>query len=312
MKTNAQLLEIMNKEVFGHQAAKKALITLVARAQRNYIDEHAYGKSRKELSSPMKLLLMGESGTGKTFLVETLRSELGFPYFYVDATKLNPTGNSTGITETALRKSILAYADALVKEQGSRFKSREGVLAQLVVFVDEFDKLGNSFESSGKWNSHVQSNFLTLIDDKHEMSRVSWVFAGAFTETREKKRVKKHTLGFTGEESNALATKAITDDELLKSGIIPEMLGRITKIVELDVFAEGDYVTLITERLLPSKLAEVDNMGMNGEHVEVDINKMAKDAAGSGMGVRHAQRSLDTLFEFLEWEVDFDRSMCHI
>jgi len=311
MKTNVQLLEILDGEVFGHQAAKKALITLVARAQRNYVDEHAFGKSRKELSSPMRLLLIGESGTGKTFLVETLRNELGFPYFYVDATKLNPTGNSTGITETALRKSILAYADALVKEQGSKFKSREGVLAQLVVFVDEFDKLGNSFEASGKWNSHVQSNFLTLIDDKHEMSRVSWVFAGAFTDTREK-RIKKHMLGFTGEESTALATKEITDDELLKSGIIPEMLGRITKIVELDVFAEGDYVTLITERLLPAKLAEADNMGTDGRNVEVDINKLAKDAAGSGMGVRHAQRSLDTLFEFLEWEVDFDRSMCHI
>jgi len=312
MKTNAQLLEIMNKEVFGHQAAKKALITLVARAQRNYIDEHAYGKSRKELSSPMKLLLIGESGTGKTFLVETLRNELGFPYFYVDATKLNPTGNSTGITETALRKSILSHADDLVKVPGSKFKSVEGALAQMVVFVDEFDKLGNSFEASGKWNSHVQSNFLTLIDDKDKLSRVSWVFAGAFTDTREKKHAKKHMLGFMGEESTALATKAITDDELLKSGIIPEMLGRITKIVELDVFSEDEYVRLITERLLPAKLAEVDNMGMNGEHVEVDVNKMAKDASKSGMGIRHIQRSLDTLFEYLEWEVDFDRSMCHI
>jgi len=311
MKTNAQLLEIMDTEVFGHQAAKKALITLVARAQRNYIDEHAYGKSRKELSSPMKLLLMGESGTGKTFLVETLRTELGFPYFYVDATKLNPTGATSGVTETALRKSILAYVEELVKEPGSKFKSVEGALAQLVVFVDEFDKLGNSFESSGKWNSHVQSNFLTLIDDKDKFSRVSWVFAGAFTETREKKSVKKHVLGFTGEESTALP-KEITDEELLKSGIIPEMLGRITKIVELDVFSEVEYVRLITERLLPAKLAEVDNMGMEGGDVEVDIDKIAKDAAKSGMGVRHAQRNLDKLFEYLEWEVDFDRSLCHI
>ena len=312
MKSNAQLLEIMDKGVYGHDVAKKALITLVARAQRNYIDEHAYEKSRKELSSPMKLLLMGESGTGKTFLVDTLRREVGFPYFYVDATKLNPTGNSTGITETALRKNIIAYAEGMVKEQGSKFKSVEGVLAQLVVFVDEFDKLGNSFESSGKWNSHVQSNFLTLIDDKDMFSRVSWVFAGAFTETREKKAVKKHVLGFTGEEAAKADTKAITDDELLKSGIIPEMLGRINKIVELDVFEEADYVKLVTERLLPAKLAEVDNMGMNGEHVEVDVNKIAKDAAASGMGVRHAQRSLDTIFEDMEWEVEFDRSMCYI
>ena len=317
MKSNTAMLSCLNSLVYGHEEAKRSLITMISRSQRSYLAEFRDGEDRSSLPVPMKVLLIGESGNGKTFLVESLRKVVDFPYFYVDATKLNPTGNSTGITETKLRKDIIDYCARCVTEMPARYKSTAGVLAQLVVFVDEVDKLGNSFESSGKWNTQVQANFLTLIDDKNILAGVSWVFAGAFTETRklkEKRLTNKATLGFFEHKTTEVVEQektSMTEEDLLAGGLIPELVGRINNILTLDIITEEQYKDIITTRLLPKKLKELENLGVEGNNVIIDVDGMAKTAKKSGMGVRSLQRQLDKAFLHLEWDIEWDREMSY-
>lgn len=316
MKTNNDMLLEMNTHVYGHLEAKKALITMVMRSQRSYIEMHAYGRQPEEVAPPMKLLLVAESGNGKTFLVESLRKIVGFPYMYIDATKLNPTGASGGYNEKEVREKITKYAGELCIKFPDRYKSVDGVLAQMVVFVDEMDKLGTSFESSGNWNTHTQSNFLTLFEDQGNLKHISWVFAGAFTKARKEKHnavSNTKSIGFFNNiEKTDTPAHSLTEEDIVNAGIIPELLGRINAIITLDVLKAPQYASILITKLIPNKLKELESLGLNGKEVKLDVEGMAKKAEASGMGVRSLHRQLDEIYRDLEWEASFDMSLSYL
>lgn len=230
----------------------------------------------------LNCFLIGPSGTGKTFLMRSMAKELGFPLICLDANELTPTGNNSGVNSSQLRKEIYKFAENLIAVD-HRYHSIPGVLEQLVIFVDEFDKLGTSFDASGNWNKHVQSNFLTMIEDKDDLSGVSWVFAGAFSDFFERKASKKEAIGFFSEKKEEKPLE-ITEEDILKAGIIPEMLGRISLIVQLDTFGQKDYENIATE-LLNKKYARLKH---------INISDIAAKALSSGQGVRSVIRQLET------------------
>lgn len=270
--------------VYGHAQAKKILHVLIKRAQERHYKRCVLG----EIDAPetLKCLLIGPSGTGKTHLIQSLKKIHKFPLLSLDATHFTPSGNSDGLNAKQLTKLIHDTAHQLTKRP--EFHSPEGVLNQLIIFVDEFDKLGTSFDSSGNWNKHVQANFLTLIDNKEEFAGVSWIFAGAFTSLFEE---KSSSIGFF--PSVSLASKEISDADIVKSGIIPEMLGRIPLIVQLDTFTEADYRRILVERLLLNY-----NLLLESDA----INDIVATAYSSGQGIRSLTRQLEMLAIDEEYE----------
>src|SRR5260221_543501 len=85
--TNQELLEKFDKLVYGHTTAKKALINAVNRSRLRWHQEFNLGMQEDELVTPKNVLLIGESGSGKTFLIECLQKLCEFPIVRFDATQ---------------------------------------------------------------------------------------------------------------------------------------------------------------------------------------------------------------------------------
>lgn len=306
ISSNKLILLALDEYVEGHLDAKKALITLLARSRMRHHQKFIKEMGYDFLLSPMKILLIGASGTGKTHLLESLQKIAHFPLIRIDATDLNPTGATGGIKSDTLHKMINSEAMRCCTEYPNQYFSVEGAIDRTVVFIDEFDKLGRNFESSGNWNKHVQSNFLTTFDNKLEYSGVSFVFAGSF-ESITKTKEKAKTLGFSPDLRED--KKELLDKKILESGLIPEIVGRLTAIIELDVFTKDQMYTILTSRVLPKKV-----MDMAAYHVfdvpvsDEALRKISEEAVESGQGVRYLQRAVDKLF--LDYEFDADAEEC--
>jgi len=279
----------INEMVYGHAQAKKMLSVLLKRSQDRYYTKCVKGGS--EYKDTLKCLMIGSSGTGKTHLIQSFSKLNNFPLICLDATQLMPAGNSEGLNIKQLKKMIDEKCIEYVKRP--EYHSVEGVMNQLVIFVDEFDKLGTSFDSSGNWNKHVQSNFLTMIDNKEEFAGISWVFAGAFASVFEEKnrQSNKNSIGFFP-SADVEGEYEITDADILKAGIIPEMLGRISLIVQLDVFSREDYKNVLMT-LLPKYTLELD---------EASIEAIVAKAHDSGQGIRSLTRQLEMLSIDIEYK----------
>ncbi len=311
-KRNIELLQDLEETVSGHMEAKKALINLINRSKHRHHQKFGLGMAPEYLLSPSKVLLIGASGTGKTHLVESLHRICTFPLVKVDATEFNPTGASGGIKMKDLQDMIHLEAKMWVsnkKYAGAEFNSVEGTIDQTVVFVDEIDKLGRSFDSSGSWNKHVQSNFLTMFDNKDEFSGVSFIFAGAFTDITGVETDTRSSLGFT--TSKDTAKDKDLDVAVVKSGLIPELVGRLTGICELDKFTANDYYDILKYRLHPKKVMDLAALGVFG--IDLDEEKgraMALKAYKSGQGVRALQRALEK--EYLEIEFNHENDQYYL
>ncbi len=300
-RSNLDILDELDGHVAGHIEAKKALISLVNRSKIRHHQKWIEQIYKDYLIQPHKLLLLGQSGTGKTHMVECLHDIVDFPLVRVDATKLNPTGASGGVSEEALRKLIVKKAKEYCEIKRGYYHSIDGAIDQTVVFVDEIDKLGRSFDSSGNWNTHVQSNFLTLFDNKAEFAGVSFIFAGAFTEITNDNLNKSKPIGFN-HPSDGVGKRDELDARVVKAGLIPELVGRLTSLVELDIFTVNDYYDILVQKLIPNKLIELAFFNTFDISLHEDqLQAMAKSAYNSGQGIRSLKRQLDREFMDVEF-----------
>lgn len=303
-KRNSEILAELDGYVDGHTEAKKALISLVNCSKIRHHQKWIERIHKDYLIPAHKVLLIGQSGTGKTHLVESLQDLLEFPLIRLDATKLNPTGASGGVKEDDLRRQIKTKAKEWCEAKRGFYHSVDGTIDQMVVFIDEIDKIGKSFESSGNWNTHVQSNFLTMFDNKNEFAGVSFIFAGAFTDIT-KNETAKVQIGFTCDRSIIKSRQEI-DEQVVKAGLIPELVGRLTNIVELDKFSEQDFYKILTERLIPAKLQELAFFNVfDSELSEERLKEMAKSAYNSGQGIRSLQRQLNKIYSDAEFDNEY-------
>ncbi len=305
-KRNLDILAELDGFVSGHSYAKKALISLINRSKIRHHQKWIEKIHNDYLITPHKLLLIGQSGTGKTHLVEMLQEVVDFPLIRLDATKLSPTGASGGVKEEEIRKMITKKAEEYCRTRKGYYHSVEGAIDQTVVFVDEIDKLGLSFDSSGNWNNHVQSNFLTLFDNKTEFSGVSFIFAGAFSKiTGEEAKSVSTSIGFMNDDPKE-NSKEEMDLRIINAGLIPELVGRLTNIVELDKFTEEDFYDILLKRVIPKKLTTLAFFNIfNIELPEEQLRTIAKQAYKSGQGLRSLQRQLDAHYIDAEFENEY-------
>lgn len=303
-KPNKQILEEMDRIVIGHNKAKKLLISLVNRSKLSHklkwIDE-------KAPIEKMNLLLIGASGTGKTYLLETLSSICDFPLYKVDASRLNPAANKS-YSVLDLEEDLIQFAKFLISRYPDRYFSVDGVLDQLVVFMDEIDKLAAPFGSSDGWQEKTQGELLTMIENTELFKNTSFVFAGAFTKLRTKEI--KTPMGFSATEETSEVGE-ITEKDLIEYGIMPELMGRITAFNELDVLTEEMMTTILETQLLPRKLRDISFLIPNVEQniTEEDKHTFVRNAMDSDQGVRHMKRALGEFFLDMEFNFEDHRQL---
>ncbi len=294
---NRRIYQELSELVIGHDNAKKVLINLVNRSKLRYYQKWGL-MDRVELIKLSNCLLIGDSGTGKTHLVESLSKIMKFPLLKVDATDLNPTGASGGIKSEDLLKRIRQCAKDAMEDDPDTYWSYDGTMDQVIVFVDEVDKLGQKLSSD--WNQHVQSNFLAMFENKAGLEGISFIFAGAFTGmSRKVEQVKK--LGFH-HYADKETTNADLAQAVVKFGLIPEFVGRLNNILLLDTLTKEDYVTILQNNILPTARKTLEYYGIHNYAISTSvINDIAEDAVKSGLGVRSLESSINKLLVELEF-----------
>lgn len=307
--SNREILSALNETVEGHLTAKKVLINLLQRSKVRHYQKFETGMYPEFLLAPSKVLLMAESGTGKTHLVESLQQVIPFPLVRIAATDLTHTGAGGGIKLDDLKETILTTAKRYAINFPMNVDSImpiESACDQTVVFVDEFDKLAGSFDgsSSGRWNTGTQAHFLTLFDNKDTFAGVSFIFAGAFSELTKRDSRPKPSLGFAPTVDSTTDESPI-DEALVKFGLIPEIVGRINHIVQLDAFNEDDFYHILMTRLLPKKRIDMAYLGV----YDIDISEeqgrgIARKAIKSGQGIRAMHREVEAMFVELEFDCE--------
>ncbi|MBQ4046375.1 MAG: ATP-dependent Clp protease ATP-binding subunit ClpX [Lachnospiraceae bacterium] len=316
----------LDEYVVGQEKAKKAIsVAVYNHYKRVYADPSDGIEIEKS-----NMLLLGPTGSGKTYLVKTLARLLDVPLAIADATSLTEAGYIGDDIESVVSK-LLTAADNDVD------KAERGI-----IFIDEIDKIAkkknmNSRDVSGE---SVQQELLKMLEgakievpvgssSKNMMvptttvdtSNILFICGGAFPELDKivKERLQKnHSIGFGAElyseeelNEGRLLGKASVDD-LRAFGMIPEFLGRLPVIVALEPLSEEFLARILTEPKNAiikqyQKLFAMDEVKLEFEHEA--LLTIARRALDKKTGARALRAVLEEFMQDIMYEIPKDPSI---
>lgn len=289
LPTPSSIVAKLDKYVVGQLTAKKAL----AVAYVNHLAAVEYEK-RNPGAFPLAkqtLFMIGPSGSGKTYLLDILAKELDVDVLVCDASSYTKAGYKGNDVSTIL-------SDYRAKCNGSESRMAKGI-----IFMDEIDKMrnGDDLELNGV---QVQRELLKVIESQFQEEfgvTPMWVFGGSFSEylkIRMKDFGVKKKVGFVS--GNVDAPKFEFDDqELIRSGFIPEFVGRVGRIVTLDPLTKDDFKAILKSvegSLLYhyEKLGEMRkiNLKLSAADIKLVIDAAFKDGIGARALKKHTEKLL--------------------
>lgn len=331
--TPKQLFEILDKYVIGQKEAKKVLSVAVYNHYKRFL-VNVYGATvaaeepeefKDVVIDKSNLLMLGNTGTGKTYMVKTLAKHLGIPCYIADSTKLTESGFVGDDVETVLT-GLIHEAD------GDVLKAQHGIC-----ILDEMDKLGRRGENASLTRDvggeGVQQGLLKIVEGtkigvppnggrKHpeqeliemDTTNILFIGMGAFDGIDKivERRLNTSTIGFatvkkvmSDDEKNINMLNKVRQDDLKKFGLIPELIGRFPIIAHTNPLSEEDLVRILTEPKNSIIKQYKKMLFMDG--VELDFSEEAlKLIAKVANNTKTGARGLRSILENVLTDIMFD------
>lgn len=315
----------LDEYIVGQEHAKKVMSVAVYNHYKRVAADNTDGIEIEKSN----MLMIGPTGSGKTYMVKTLARLLDVPLAIADATSLTEAGYIGDDIESVVSK-LLAAADNDVE------KAEHGI-----IFIDEIDKIAK------KKNTHqrdvsgesVQQGMLKLLEgaqievpvganSKNAMvplvtvntKDILFICGGAFPDLEEivKERLNKHSsMGFRADlkdkydqEENLI--RRVEVEDIRKYGMIPEFLGRMPVIFTLDALSEEMMVQILSEpknAILKQyeKLLAMDEVKLEFE--EEALRAIAKRARKKDVGARALRAIIEEFMLDIMYEIPKDDSI---
>ena len=323
LKKPREIKDFLDQYVIGQDQAKKLLSVAVYNHYKRLAHNADENKSVEIEKS--NIIMIGETGTGKTLLAKTIAKLLNVPFCIVDATVLTEAGYVGEDVESILSR-LLMVSDYEVE------KAERGI-----VFIDEIDKIARKSDNPSLTRDvsgeGVQQALLKLLEGsivnvppqggrKHpdqkyiqiNTQNILFIAGGAFDGIKDiiERRLNKQAIGFSLDKTEKQEDEAYILDKLdatdLRSfGLIPELLGRFPIIAHLDKLDEATMLRILKEpkNSIINQFIELFRLdGVELSFTDEALEKIVKETIEKGLGARGLRGTTEKVLEKYMYEID--------